>query len=302
VEVRLPHPGPKVVGPFAFPQATVTTAAGLARTDSRSGEPGRYICVAGSKRERADLQYYLAIWSLLFGLVIGSFLNVVIYRVPRRESLVRPGSHCPGCGMAIRWYDNIPLASWLLLRGRCRSCRARIAFRYPLVEAITGAAFLAAYWRFGLSATLLLAWAFIAIVVTLAFINHDHSVIPNRIVFPAVACGLAASIALDRPHWWHYVVGCLGAGLFALLVSFVRPGITRFSEVKMALLLGAVLGPYVLVALPAAALVGMFAGMSLLFREKYRLRARTVFVPYLAAGAVMAMCFGQIAFHLYARV
>ena len=248
------------------------------------------------------MQYYLAIWALLLGLVIGSFLNVVIYRVPRRESLVRPGSHCPGCGVAIHWHDNIPVASWVLLRGRCRSCHTPIALRYPLVEGITGLAFLAAFWRFGPSATVLVAWAFIAVVVTLAFINHDHMVIPNRIVFPALACGLAASMALDRQHWWHYIAGCVGAGLFVLLLSLVRPGITRFSEVKMALLLGAVLGPYALVALPAAMLLGIVAGMSLLFGEKYRLRARTVFVPYLAAGAVMTLCFGQLAFRLYASM
>ena len=248
------------------------------------------------------MQYYLAIWSLLLGLVIGSFLNVVIYRVPRRESLARPGSHCPGCGVAIRWYDNIPVASWLLLGGHCRSCGTPIALRYPLVEGITGLAFLAAFWRMGPSATLLVAWAFIAVVVALAFINHDHMVIPNRIVFPALVCGLAASIALDHQHWWQYVAACMGAGLLALLVSVVRTGITRFSEVKMALLLGAVLGPYVLVAVAAATIFVIVARMSLLFGEKYRLRARTVFVPYLAAGAVMAMCFGQLAFQLYASV
>jgi leader peptidase (prepilin peptidase)/N-methyltransferase len=248
------------------------------------------------------LQYYLALWSLLFGLVMGSFLNVVIYRVPRRESLIHPGSHCPGCSVAIRWYDNIPLASWAALRGRCRSCHTRIALRYPVVEATTGIAFLAAFWRVGPSAPLVVAWAFIAVVITLAFIYHDHMVIPNRIVFPAVACGLAASIALAPRHWWEYLAGCLGAGLFALIVAVVRPGVTRFSEVKMALLLGSVLGAYVLVALPVAVLLGIFAGTTLLFHKNYRLRARTVLVPYLAAGAVAAVCFGQIAFDLYARV
>jgi leader peptidase (prepilin peptidase) / N-methyltransferase len=252
--------------------------------------------------ERADVQYYMAIWSLLLGLVIGSFLNVVIYRLPRRESLIHPGSHCPGCGSAIHWYDNIPVVSWVLLRGRCRSCHSPIAFRYPLVEGITGLAFLAAFLRVGPSAALLLAWAFIAVVVALAFINHDHGVIPNHIVFPAVTCGLAAAIALDPQHWWEYPVACLGAGLVALVLSAARPGVTRYSEVKMALLLGAVLGPYVLVALPVAVLLGIFSRMTLLFRENYRLRVRTVFVPYQAAGAFMALCFGQLAFHLYASV
>jgi leader peptidase (prepilin peptidase) / N-methyltransferase len=244
------------------------------------------------------LQYYVTIWSLLLGLVIGSFLNVVIYRVPRGESLLRPASHCPGCGTAIRWYDNIPVASWVVLRGRCRSCRMPIAVRYPMVEGMTGVAFLAAFWRLGPSATLLVAWAFIAVVIALTFINHDQLMIPNRIVFPAVACGLAASIALDPRHWWQYLAGSLGAGLFALLLSVVRPGVTRFSEAKMGLLLGAVLGPYVLVALPVAAFLAIVAGIALLFRKNYRLRARTVFVPYLAAGAVMAVCFGRLALDL----
>ena len=226
--------------------------------------------------------YYLAIWSLLLGLTIGSFLNVVIYRLPRRESLVRPGSHCPGCGMAIRWYDNVPVASWLLLRGRCRGCRSSIAVRYPIVEGITGVAFMAAFWLVGISPALVLAWAFIAVLVTLAFISHDHSVMPNRIVAPAVLCVLGASIAL-KPHlWWHYVAGCLGAGALVLLFSYFYPGVARFSQVKIALLVGALFGLSAVVALPIALILGTLAGISLVFWQKGRLRARTVFVRYTA--------------------
>lgn len=248
------------------------------------------------------MQYYLAIWSFLVGLVIGSFLNVVVYRIPRRESLVRPGSHCPSCGATIRWYDNVPVASWILLRGRCRSCHARIAYRYPLVEALTGLAYLAAFWRMGFSGTLLLWWAFIAVLVTLVFISHDTMTLPNRIVVPAIVCGLAASIALDRPHWWQYLAGCAGAVLVVLGVGFLRPGVGRLSEAKLAALLGAVLGPYALLALPVAAIFGILVEGPLLFCEKYRLtsRARTAFVPHLAAGAMAAMYFGQLVFPLNA--
>jgi leader peptidase (prepilin peptidase) / N-methyltransferase len=226
------------------------------------------------------LLYYLAVWSLLLGLVIGSFLNVVIYRVPRRESLIRPGSHCPGCGMAIRSYDNIPVVSWLLLRGHCRSCHSPISARYPLVESITGVAFLAAFWRIGISPAVLLAWAVIAVLVTLVFINHDHAVIPNRIVFPGVICALAASIALQPHSWWHYVAGCAGAGVMALVFSLLYPGVARFGEVKIALLLGAVFGLYAVAALVIAIVLRMVAGISLVFWQKGRLRARTVFVPH----------------------
>jgi prepilin signal peptidase PulO-like enzyme (type II secretory pathway) len=245
------------------------------------------------------VQYYLTTISILFGLVIGSFLNVVIYRVPRRESLVRPGSHCPGCGVGISWFDNIPVVSWLLLRARCRSCRTRISSRYPLVEGITGLAYAAAFWRIGPSPALLLAWAFVAVLIVLVYVNHDHLVVPNRLVVPAVIVGLGAAMALDPQHWWHYLAACSGAGLFVLLLSLARPGTTRFGETKIAFLMGAVLGPYVLVALPVALILGIVGEISLVFREKYRLIARTAFAPYLAVGAAMAVFFGQLVFHLY---
>ena len=226
--------------------------------------------------------YYLAVWSLLLGLVIGSFLNVVIYRLPRHESLVRPASHCPGCGTTIRGYDNIPVVSWLLLRGRCRSCRNPISVRYPLVESLTGIAFFAAFWLIGISPAVFLAWVFIAVLVTLAFINHDLSVVPNRIVFPAVLVCLASSVALHPQTWWQYVAGCLGAGALALAFSTICPGVPRFSAVKISLLVGAVFGLSALVALPIALLLGTFTGISLVFWQKGRLRARTTLVVYLS--------------------
>jgi leader peptidase (prepilin peptidase)/N-methyltransferase len=116
----------------------------------------------------------------------------------------------------------------------------------------------------------------IAVVITLAFINHDHLVVPNRIIIPATACGLAAAMALDPRRWWQYAAGCLGAGLLALLLSAALPGATRFSQAKMAFLLGAVLGPQVLVAVPIAVLIGIFGGIAVLFSEKYRLRTWTL--------------------------
>ena len=134
----------------------------------------------------------------------------------------------------------------------------------------------------GISLAVLLAWAFIAVLVTLAFINHDHSVVPNRIVFPAALCILAASIGLQPHLWWHYVAGCLGAGVLALVCSHFHRGVTRLSEVKIALLLGALFGLYAVIAVPIALILGTLAGMSLVFWQKGRLRARTGFVRYMA--------------------
>jgi leader peptidase (prepilin peptidase) / N-methyltransferase len=223
------------------------------------------------------LQYYLTIWSLFLGLVIGSFLNVVIWRLPRRESLVRPGSHCPRCGMAIRWYDNIPVLSWLLLRGRCRGCRARIAVRYPLVELLTGVAYVAAFLALGPRPVVLLVWALIAVFVALAFIHHDHGIVPGRVLFPATVCGWAASAALDPRHGWYYVVGSVGAAAVGLVLLMLSPGLVTISEPKIALLLGSVLGPAVVAGVAGVALARLIVGIPLSLLPKRPIKTKDGF-------------------------
>jgi leader peptidase (prepilin peptidase)/N-methyltransferase len=239
------------------------------------------------------LQYYFTVVSLLLGLVVGSFLNVVIYRLPRRESLVRPGSHCPGCGSSILWYDNIPVVSWLALRGRCRNCHKPISGRYPVVEAVTGIAFAAAYWRFGPSWALLVSWAFIAAMLATAFIDHDHMIIPDKIVLPGALLGLAACVAIRPGLWWQYLVACVGAAIFMFVLSIVWPDGMGPGDVKMALFMGAVLGVSVLVALFLAFLLGSAVGVYLLMVQKKSLRTTIAFGPYLAVGAVVAVFLGE---------
>jgi leader peptidase (prepilin peptidase)/N-methyltransferase len=240
------------------------------------------------------LPYILYASSLVFGLILGSFLNVVIHRLPRRESLVRPGSHCPQCGADIRWYDNIPVVSWLVLRGRCRSCAVRISSRYPLVEAITGVAFALAMWRFGVTWSLLVAWAFIAAMIAIAFIDFDHMIIPDKIVLPGAVIGLAASIALQPERWWIYLVAAAGAAFFFLLLAVLWPGGGMgFGDVKMALFMGAVLGASVLVALFAAFLFGSIVGVYLIVIRKQSRKTRVPFGPYLALGAILAILLGE---------
>lgn len=240
------------------------------------------------------MPYILYASSLVLGLVLGSFLNVVIYRLPRRESLVRPGSHCPQCGANIRWYDNIPVVSWLVLRGRCRSCAVRISSRYPLVEAITGVAFALAMWRFGVTWSLLVAWAFIAAMVAIAFIDFDRMIIPDKIVLPGAVIGLVASIALQPERWWIYLAAAAGAAFFFLLLAVLWPGGGMgYGDVKMALFMGAVLGTNVLVALFAAFLFGSIVGVYLIVIRKQSRKARVPFGPYLALGAILAILLGE---------
>ena len=239
------------------------------------------------------MQAYLYVLSFLFGLAVGSFLNVVIYRLPRQESLARPGSHCPGCGTPIHWYDNVPLLSWLVLRGRCRGCKARISWRYPVVEAMTGSAFVISMWRFDLSWPLLVAWAFAAAMIVIAFIDYDHMIIPNRIVLPGAVIGLAASIAIDPSRWWVYMVASVGAATFMFALVMLWPGGMGPGDVKMALFMGAVLGVSVIVGLFAAFLFGSLAGVFMMAVMK---RARNImfpFVPYLAVGSMVALFLGE---------
>ena len=245
------------------------------------------------------MQVYSYLVSLLVGLVIGSFLNVVIYRVPRHESLVRPGSHCPGCGASIRWFHNIPVASWLALRGRCRDCNTRISVRYPLVEAITGVAFVLAYARFGLDWETLVAWFFIAAMVAIAFIDYDHMIIPTRIVLPGALLGLMASVALHPQQWWMYVAGSLGAAAFMFALAMIWAGGMGPGDIRMALFMGAVLGKYVVLALFMAFLLGGVVGGILLLTKKRSRKDLIPFGPYLALGSVLAVLAGQTLMNAY---
>lgn len=247
--------------------------------------------------------YYSYVVSLLFGLVLGSFLNVVIYRLPLQESLVRPGSHCPKCGAAIRWYDNVPVAGWLALRGRCRDCSEPISPRYMVVEAMTGIAFALAAWHFGLTWRLFLAWFFLAVLVAVAFIDYDHMIIPDKLVLPGAAIGLAASIGLQPGHWWVYLVAAAGGAVFFLLLVLLWPGGGMgMGDVKMALFMGAVLGTSMLVALFAAFLFGSILGVYLIASRRGSRKTKVPFGPFLAMGGALALFLGDTIIRAYSSL
>lgn len=246
------------------------------------------------------MQALLYVFSFVFGLVLGSFLNVVIYRLPRHESLVRPGSRCPSCGTAIHWYDNVPILSWLLLGGRCRTCGTAISPRYLVVEAMTGVLFGLAAWRFGIEWPLLVAWAFIAAMIAVALIDYDHMIIPNKIVLPGALIGLGASVALDPPKWWIYLVSSIGAAAFLFALVMLWPGGGMgWGDVKMALFMGAVLGTSIIVGLFLAFLSGSIVGVYLMVAKKATRKTKLPFGPFLALGAIVAMFCGQAIIDYY---
>lgn len=234
-----------------------------------------------------------------FGLVVGSFLNVVIHRVPRRESVVWPGSRCPRCGTPISARDNVPLLSYLLLRGRCRRCRAPIPARYPLVEGLTGALFAAAALEFGPGLRLVAALVLLAALVVLAATDLEHRLLPNAVVLPAAAAGLLLSAAADPGRWWVYPLSALGVAGGLLALALARPGGMGMGDVKMGGMLGAFLGPYAFLAVFLGAFAGALTSGALMILGKAGRQTRLPFGTFMALGGVAALFFGPELWGLY---
>jgi leader peptidase (prepilin peptidase) / N-methyltransferase len=225
-------------------------------------------------------------------LALGSFLNVVAYRVPARRSLVRPRSACGSCGHEIAGRDNIPVLSYLLLRGRCRHCSAPISPVYPLVEASTAALAVACVAVFGLTAYAALAFGFCAVLVTLSVIDVQHRIVPNRIVLPAAGVVLVAHTAIDPSLEW--ALGALGASGFLFAAALAYPKGLGMGDVKLALLLGAMLGTEVVVALLVGLLAAFVPGIVLLaVKGREARKVALPFAPFLAFGGVVALFAGE---------
>jgi leader peptidase (prepilin peptidase) / N-methyltransferase len=234
----------------------------------------------------------LASIALVPGLALGSFVNVVVARVPLRRSIVHPGSACMACEAPIAWYDNLPLLSYVLLRGRCRHCGAGIPLRYPLIELATGLLVVASLLVFGLNATALIAVVFCAALVAISATDFEHRIIPNRVVLPAAAIVLAGRTVIDpSPEW---AIAAVAAAGFLLVALLAYPGGMGMGDVKLALLLGAMLGRSVSVAL----MIGMFAALVpsivLLVRHGAAVRKMALpFGPFLALGGLVALFAGE---------
>jgi leader peptidase (prepilin peptidase) / N-methyltransferase len=231
----------------------------------------------------------VAFWPAL---ALGSFLNVVAARVPLRRSVVRPASACMSCGQELAWYDNVPVASWLLLRGRCRSCGARISPLYPAVELATAGLVAACFVAFGLSGEAFVAAFFCVVLVVLSAIDLTHRIVPNRIVLPAALVVLVAQTALEPSPAW--ALGALGASGFLFVAALAYPAGMGMGDVKLALLLGAMLGRTVPVALMAGMVAALVPSVMLLARHGSAARKMGIpFAPFLALGALVALFAGE---------
>lgn len=242
------------------------------------------------------------------GLAVGSFLNVVIHRVPRRESVVRPRSHCPACDAQIADRDNIPVVSWVLLRGRCRACGVRIPIRYPLVEAATAALFVAAAVRFGASWVVPGYCLFFASLLAISVIDLDHYIVPNRIVYPTLFATVPLLVgAAGLSHQWtaleHAAVGGLAGFLGFFVIHFTSPRGMGFGDVRLAGVIGVYLGwlgyGHLAVGLFLGFLSASVVGIALMVTRIRGRRDAVPFAPFMAVGAVAAVMWGQQLIHLY---
>lgn len=236
-----------------------------------------------------------AIFAGVLGAVVGSFLNVVVYRLPRHESLVRPASHCPACGVTVKPYDNVPVLSWLALRGRCRNCSAPISARYPLVEALTALLCVGAVLAGGSTATIALNVAFILLLVPIALIDAKHRIIPNRLTALGVLLALGLGTVLDPAGEPQRLIAGAAAGGVLLLAALAYPGGMGMGDVKLAGVMGLFLGGAVAPAMLVALLAGVLFGVLIMARKGAQATRKTAvpFGPFLALGSVFAVFAGD---------
>jgi leader peptidase (prepilin peptidase)/N-methyltransferase len=249
----------------------------------------------------------LYLMAFVCGAMIGSFLNVCIYRLPAGESIVFPSSHCPGCGVPISYRDNIPLLGYLLLRGRCRACGGAISLRYPLVEALTGVAMVLLLYQFGVSPALVVYGFFVAALIVISFIDLDHQIIPDVISLPGIVIGLVCSVLGQGPPFVTSVLGALVGGgiLYAVAVGYHaitgREGMGG-GDIKLLAMIGAFLGwRAVLVTLIVGSFSGALVGVALIAARGTDARMPIPFGPFLALGAVCALAFGERLIEWYLR-
>jgi leader peptidase (prepilin peptidase)/N-methyltransferase len=246
----------------------------------------------------------------VLGSLIGSFLNVCIYRLPRNLSVIFPSSRCPSCSIPIKAHDNIPLLSFLLLRGKCRYCKKRISLRYPLVEALNALLYVLVLWRFGLGWHTPVLFAFCSAMIVITFIDLDFQIIPDTITIPGIPIGLiAASLVLPDPFDRSSILGLSGAliGLFTggatfYAIAVLSKGGMGGGDIKMMAMVGSFMGwKSALLTTFAGSLLGSCVGMFLMVVKGKGRKTKVPFGPFLAAGSLISLFYGQEILSLYLR-
>jgi leader peptidase (prepilin peptidase)/N-methyltransferase len=247
----------------------------------------------------------MQVFAFILGCVFGSFYNVVIYRLPIGQSIVRPGSMCPTCGDAIAFYDNVPLFSWVLLGGRCRHCKASISARYPLVEGASGLLALLLFRRYGLHPQFFIEYIFCSILLIITMIDFDTFLIPDILSLPGIALGFALSFFTPRLLWWESLLGILAGGGFFYAIASAYAHLRHKEglgggDIKLLGMIGAFIGlKGVAFTVFASSISGMIIAIPLMLISGKGLGSALPFGPFLALGAVAYIFWGEIFFHWY---
>lgn len=235
----------------------------------------------------------------VFGALIGSFLNVCIHRLPRRESIAWPGSHCPTCAQAIAWYDNIPLLSYLILRGRCRHCAVRIPIRYPVIEVLNSMGYVALLWFFGPGWPTVAYGLLYSALLVVAGTDLSHKIIPNAITFPGIAVGLLSAATVLPLGFVNGLIGLLVGGGILWLLAWASPYLfgkegMGGGDIKLLAMIGAFLGwKPALMTIMVGSFLGSLVGISLIAARVIKREDYIPFGPFLVCGALVALFFGQ---------
>lgn len=244
-------------------------------------------------------------FSFIFGLCIGSFLNVCISRLPSGDSIIYPGSRCPRCLTPIRAYDNIPVLSWFWLRGKCRACRLPIAFRYPVIEILSGGFALCAVLKFGITLSALVYFLFVAVLLVVTFIDLDHQIIPNEITLPGIPLFFAAAMILPNINYIDSLIGIVAGGGSLYLVGlayYLATGIEGMGggDIKLLAMIGALIGwQGVLFTIFVASVTGTIIGGTMMMAAEKNMKFAVPFGPFLSVGAVLHVFFGQAIIQWY---
>jgi leader peptidase (prepilin peptidase)/N-methyltransferase len=242
---------------------------------------------------------FILIFSFILGSIVGSFLNVCIYRLPLKISIITPPSNCPSCGRPIPFYENTPILSYILLKGKCRGCNAPISLQYPLIEFLTGLVALSLTLRFGLNLTTLFYFLFISALIVITFIDLKYQIIPDVISLPGIGIGFLSSFFLPQITFLDSFLGIFIGGGSLLIVSTTYYLLTKregmgFGDVKLLSMIGAFLGwKGALIGLITGAFIGTLIGVLLMIKEKKDSKYPIPFGPFLSIGAILFIFFGR---------
>ena len=245
------------------------------------------------------------VFAFIFGAVIGSFLNVCICRLPKNESVVFPPSRCPQCGFRIPFYDNVPIVSWLLLRGKCRSCAAPISPQYPIVELINALLTLFLFMKFGPSLPFLVLFLFCSAMVVITFIDLEHQIIPDCITLPGIVAGFLCSLFIPQLGWQNSLLGIVVGGGSLLVVAYGYELLTKKEgmgggDIKLLAMMGAFFGwKAVFFIIFVSSLTGSVIGITVMLIQKKDAKLAIPFGPFLALGAILYIFFGRAVINWY---